>query len=78
MPRDKDQGNKRIEGIFGQIGLGNLDPEKIRDIQEQYEKAMALADFMKSKKGTRFGTVMRTVEAEAEKQEKAPKEKKKS
>ena len=41
MPKDWDEGNKRIEGIFGQIGLGNQDPEKIpefrRTIRQSYE-----------------------------------------
>jgi hypothetical protein len=50
MPKDWDEGNKRIEGIFGQIGLGNQDPEKIPDFIDAYEKAMNTADVVKGKK----------------------------
>jgi hypothetical protein len=50
MPKDWDEGNKRIEGIFGQIGLGNQDPEKIPDLIEAYEKAMNTAEVVKGKK----------------------------
>ena len=74
MPKDRDEGNKRIEGVFGQIGLGNIDPERILQIQEEFERQMALADFMKSKKGRSFRAVMRNVENEAE--EKKPEDKK--
>lgn len=72
MPKDK---NQRIEGIFGQIGLGNMDPERILEIQEEYERAMALADFMRSKKGRHFDEALRSVEAEVEEKEKEEKKK---
>lgn len=75
MPKDKDEGNKRIEGIFGQIGLGNMDPEKILAIQEEYERTMALADFMKSKKGRRFKDALRSVEEEEAEKKRKEKEK---
>jgi len=58
MPKDWDEGNKRIEGIFGQIGLGNQDPEKIPEFQEQYEKAMDQADQVKKRKGVKFEEVI--------------------
>lgn len=77
MPKDKDEGNKRIEGIFGQIGLGNLNPERIVELQDEYDRAMALADFMKSKKGRRFRDALLSVEqeeAEKKKKEKKPEE----
>lgn len=70
MPKDNDEGNKRIEGIFGQIGLGNLDPERIVEFQEEYERAMALADFLRGKKGRRFNEAMIAVEKEAAKEKK--------
>ena len=66
MPKDKDEGNKRIEGVFGQIGLGNMDPERIREIQEEYERAMELADFLKNKKGRNFRDFLRNTESEAQ------------
>lgn len=78
MPKDNDEGNKRIENIFGQIGLGNLNPERILEIQEEYERVMALADFMRSKKGRRFKDAMREAEAtadEAAKKEEKPEDK---
>lgn len=74
MPKDNDEGNKRIEGIFGQIGLGNMDPERILEVQEEYERAMALADFLRGKKGRRFTEAMLEVEKEAAKKKKEPEE----
>jgi hypothetical protein len=58
MPKDWDEGNKRIEGIFGQIGLGNQDPEKIPEFLEAYEKAMTTAEAVKGRKGTKFEDVI--------------------
>lgn len=74
MPKDNDEGNKRIEGIFGQIGLGNMDPERILEVQDEYERAMALADFLRGKKGRRFNEAMLEVEKEAAKKKKEPEE----
>ncbi len=62
MPKDWDEGNKRIEGIFGQIGLGNVDPEKIPEFQEQHDKAMNLADDAKKRKGVKFEDVIDSAE----------------
>lgn len=62
MPKDWDEGNKRIEGIFGQIGLGNQDPEKIPEFQEQYDKAMNLAEDTKNRKGVKFEDVIENSE----------------
>ena len=62
MPKDWDEGNKRIEGIFGQIGLGNQDPEKIPEFQEQYDKAMNLAEDAKKRKGIKFKDVIEDTE----------------
>ena len=73
MPKDKDEGNKRVEGVFSQIGLGNLDPERILEIQEEYERSMALADFMRSKKGRKFSDALFEAEVEAEKLKKEKK-----
>lgn len=74
MPKDNDEGNKRVEGIFGQIGLGNMDPERILEIQEEYERAMALADFLREKKGRSFNESLLAVEKEAAKKKKEPEE----
>ncbi len=64
MPKDWDEGNKKIEGYFGQIGLGNQDPERIPEIIEAYEKAMNTADAVKgNKKGVKFEDVMNEAEA---------------
>jgi hypothetical protein len=62
MPKDWDEGNKRIEGIFGQIGLGNQDPEKIPELEEQHEKAMDQADQVKKRKGIKFEDVIDNAE----------------
>ena len=62
MPKDWDEGNKRIEGIFGQIGLGNQDPEKIPEFVDAYEKAMNTAEQSKAKKGTKFEDVINETE----------------
>jgi hypothetical protein len=63
MPKDWDEGNKRIEGIFGQIGLGNQDPEKIPEFVEAYEKAMTTAEVVKGKKkGVKFEDVINETE----------------
>jgi hypothetical protein len=62
MPKDWDEGNKRIEGIFGQIGLGNQDPEKIPEFQEQYDKAMNQAEQVKKRKGVKFEDVIENAE----------------
>ncbi len=56
----KEDKNQRIEGIFGQIGLGNQDPEKLVDYLEDYERAMAMADRLRNKKKTNFDEVLET------------------
>ena len=73
MPKDKDEGNKRIEGVFGQIGLGNLNPERIVELQEEYDRSMALADFLRTKKGRKFSDALFEAEVEAEKLKKEKK-----
>jgi hypothetical protein len=62
MPKDWDEGNKRIEGIFGQIGLGNQDPEKISEFEEQHEKAVDQAEQVKKRKGLKFEDVIDNAE----------------
>jgi hypothetical protein len=47
----KDEKNQRIEGVFSNIGLGNSTPERIVEIVEQYERAMATADFARNNTG---------------------------
>jgi hypothetical protein len=63
MPKDWDEGNKRIEGIFGQIGLGNQDPEKLAEFVDDFEKAMNTAEQSGKKTGVKFKDVMDQAEA---------------
>jgi hypothetical protein len=64
MPKDWDEGNKRIEGVFGQIGLGNQDAEKITEFIEEYEKVMDTAEFPQGKKKKiKFEDVMNETES---------------
>jgi hypothetical protein len=54
----KDEKDPRIEGIFGQIGLGNQDPEKLVEYLEEYDRAMNMADRLRNKKKTKFHDVL--------------------
>jgi len=63
MPKDWDEGNKRIEGIFGQIGLGNQDPEKLSEFLDDFEKAMNTAEQSKKRTGLKFKDAMDEAEA---------------
>jgi hypothetical protein len=56
----KDEKNPRIEGIFGQIGLGNQDPEKLEEFLDDYERTMAMAERLRNKKKTDFEEVLQT------------------
>jgi hypothetical protein len=56
----KDEKNPRIEGIFGQIGLGNQDPEKLEEFLDDYERTMAMAERLRNKKKTNFEEVLQT------------------
>lgn len=67
MAKDWDEGNKRIEGIFGQIGLGNQDAEKLSEFQDEYEKAIYLAEQSKKKKGLKFDEIFEQAEKDQEK-----------
>ncbi len=58
MPKDWDEGNKRIEGIFGQIGLGNQDPEKLSEFLDEFEKAMNTAEQTGKRTGLKFKDVI--------------------
>lgn len=66
MPKDRDEGNKRIEGLFGQIGLGNFDPEKLAEYLERYDQAMETASQVKARTGKQFKEVLKS---ETEKEE---------
>ena len=68
----KDEKNPRIEGIFGQIGLGNMDPERIAEFQEEYDRKMAMADRLRNKKKSNFEEVLET-SAENPPEEEEPK-----
>jgi hypothetical protein len=54
----KEEKNPRIEGIFGQIGLGNQDPEKLVEFLEAYDRAMNMADRLRNKNKTNFEDVL--------------------
>lgn len=54
----KEDKERRIEGIFGQIGLGNQDPEKLTEFLEEYDRAMNMADRLRNKKKTKFHDVL--------------------
>jgi hypothetical protein len=62
----KEEKNQRIEGIFGQIGLGNQDPEKLEEFLEQYERTMAQADRLRNKKKSKFTDVLETAKVRSE------------
>ena len=62
MPKDWDEGNKRIEGIFGQIGLGNQDPEKLSEFLDEFEKAMNTAEQTGRRTGLKFKDVIENIE----------------
>jgi len=68
----KEEKNPRIEGIFGQIGLGNMDPERIVEFQEEYDRKMAMADRLRNKKKSNFEEVLDT-SAENPPEEEEPK-----
>jgi hypothetical protein len=64
MPKDWDEGNKRIEGIFGQIGLGNQDAEKVVEFIEEYQRVMDSAELQQgNKKNIKFEDVMNETES---------------
>ena len=68
MTVPKDEIFQRIEGVFGNTGLGNADPEKIVEIQEAYERAMAQADLLKNqkkRKGKKFKSVLESIKDES-------------
>jgi hypothetical protein len=75
MPKDRDEGNKRIEAFFGQIGLGNIDPERISELIEAHERSIETASQVKRRTGKKFKDVLDTEIEESEKNE-APEEEK--
>lgn len=77
MPKDRDEGNKRIEGLFGQIGLGNFDPEKLNEYLETYERAMETASQVKGRTGKQFKEVLKSETEKAESNKDEPKEEEK-
>src|SRR5574341_693944 len=63
----KDEILQRIEGYFGEVGLGNADPERIMELREAYEHAMAQADLLKNlkkRKGKKFKDVLESAKDE--------------
>jgi hypothetical protein len=63
----KDEKDPRIEGVFSNIGLGNSTPERIVEIVEQYDKAMATADFARNNTGKKkFKDVLSKAQSSAE------------
>ncbi len=67
MARDDDL-PKRIEAVFERTGLGNLDPEKLEEFVETYDRTMATAARLRAKKGRNFEEIL------AETPEKPPEE----
>ncbi|HSE42204.1 MAG TPA: hypothetical protein VLH08_15680 [Acidobacteriota bacterium] len=64
MRKDWDEGNKKIEGIFGQIGLGNQDAEKVVEFVEEYQRVMDSAELQQgNKKNIKFEDVMNETES---------------
>ena len=57
MPKDEDL-PKRIEGVFERTGLGNLDPERLSNFLESYERSMAAAERARNRKGRDFESVL--------------------
>jgi hypothetical protein len=49
MAKDEDL-PRRIEAVFARTGLGNLDPEKLQEYQDQYDRLMANADRVRNSK----------------------------
>ena len=67
----KGEKNQRIEAVFSNIGLGNTDPERITQIVEDYERAMASADFARHNTGKKkFKDVLAANEAKENKEKK--------
>lgn len=77
MPKDRDEGNKRIEGLFGQIGLGKFDPEKIAEYLETYDQAMETASQVKARTGKQFKEVLKSETEKAESNKDEPQEEEK-
>lgn len=74
MPKDRDEGNKRIEGLFGQIGLGNFDTEKLTEYIETYERAMETASQVKGRTGKQFKEVLKSETEKTESKKNEPQE----
>lgn len=56
---DKDENlPKRIEAVFERMGLGNLDPEKLNEYLETYEKTMLDAGKKRSKEHADFDEIL--------------------
>lgn len=49
---------RRIEAVFQRTGLGNTDPEKLEAFVEDYDRAMATADRLRSAKGKKFEDIL--------------------
>jgi hypothetical protein len=49
MAKDEDL-PRRIEAVFARTGLGNLDPEKLVEYLDQYDRLMAGADRLRNSK----------------------------
>ncbi len=59
MAKERKVGDERIEGVFGQVGMGASDAEKILEFYDTYEQTMATVDRVKAKKtGAKFGDVL--------------------
>ena len=68
MPKDDDL-PKRIEADFQRTGLGNVDPEKLIDFLESYERSMAAAEHARNRKGRDFEDALSATDAASEEPE---------
>lgn len=57
MAKDEDL-PRRIEAVFQRTGLGNTDPAKLEELSEAHEKAMAMADRLRTRKGKDFEEIL--------------------
>lgn len=68
MPKDEDL-PKRIEAVFQRIGLGNVDPERLTEFLESYERSMAAAERARNRKGRDFEDALSATDVASEEPE---------
>jgi hypothetical protein len=53
---------RRIEAVFERTGLGNLDPEKLSEFLELYDRAIAETAAARKRTGKKFRDVLESAE----------------